>query len=49
MKSQLVSLCIGSLCFVGSYSLNAQESWQSQLVIQDESGNLTYKKTRWRN
>lgn len=44
MKSQLVSLCIGSLCFVGSYSLNAQESWQSQLVIQDESGNLTYKK-----
>ena len=44
MKSQLVSLCIGSLCFVSSYSLNAQESWQSQLVIQDESGNLTYKK-----
>ena len=44
MKSQLVSLCIGSLCFVGSYSLNAQESWQSQLVIQDESGSLTYKK-----
>ena len=36
MKSQLVSLCIGSLCFVSSYSLNAQESWQSQLVIQDE-------------
>lgn len=44
MKSQLVSLCIGSLCFVGSCSLNAQESWQSQLVIQDESGSLTYKK-----
>lgn len=44
MKSQLASLCIGSLCFVGSYSLNAQESWQSQLVIQDESGSLTYKK-----
>ena len=44
MKSKLVSLCIGSLCFVGSYSLNAQESWQSQLVIQDESGSLTYKK-----
>lgn len=44
MKSQLVSLCIGSLCFVSSYSLNAQESWQSRLVIQDESGNLTYKK-----
>lgn len=44
MKSQLLSLCIGSLCFVGSYSLNAQESWQSQLVTQDESGSLTYKK-----
>ena len=44
MKSQLVSLCIRSLCFVSSYSLNAQESWQSRLVIQDESGNLTYKK-----
>lgn len=44
MKSQLLSLCIGSLCFVGSYSLNAQESWQSQLVTQNESGSLTYKK-----
>ena len=32
------------LMFCKQLSLNAQESWQSRLVIQDESGNLTYKK-----
>jgi len=44
MKTQLLSLCIGSLCLVGSYPLKAQESWQSRLVTQDETGNLTYHK-----
>ncbi len=46
MKTQFISLCIGSLCFIGNCSLNAQESWQSQLVAQDETGILTYRKDK---
>lgn len=46
MKSQLVSLCIGSLVLSGS--LNAQETtWQSTLLTQDENGALTYHKDKF--
>lgn len=44
MKSPLISLYIGSICLIGSCSLSAQESWQSQLVTQDATGALTYQK-----
>ena len=45
MNSKLVSLCIGSLILGGS--LNAQETWQSALLTQDQSGALTYHKDKW--
>ena len=44
MKSPLISLYIGSICLIGSCSLSAQESWQSQLVTQGTTGALTYQK-----
>lgn len=34
MKSQLVSLCIGSLCFVSSYSLNAKKVGNRNLLFK---------------
>ena len=39
-KAHLISLFIGFSGFVGSNLLMAQESWQSQLVTQDKTGNL---------
>lgn len=44
MKSPLISLYKGSICLIGSCSLCAQESWQSQLVTQGTTGALTYQK-----
>ena len=45
-KAHLISLFIGFSGFVGSNLLMAQESWQSQLVTQDKTGNLTYQKDK---
>ena len=42
-KAHLISLFIGFSGFLGSNLLMAQESWQSQLVTQDKTGNLTYQ------
>ena len=39
-KAHLISLFIGFSGFLGSNLLMAQESWQSQLVTQDKTGNL---------
>lgn len=45
-KAHLISLFIGFSGFLGSNLLMAQESWQSQLVTQDKTGNLTYQKDK---